>query len=700
MKLHSKRSHRPSANGLRRLGIALALSATTFGAQAAGLGRLNLMSGLGQPLRAEIEVTSLNRDDTGTLSARLAPAAAFGQAGIEYGASLSALRFSIQRRPNGQQYVLVTSNQQVNEPFLDLLVELTWASGRLVREYTVLLDPPETRAAQAAPAAAPVIAATTDTAPTIVRRTPRAAAPSTTASAEGGSTATPTRHATPTASSNGDYVVQSGDTAMSIARANKPEGVSLEQMLAALYRDNGRAFSGNVNRLMAGATLKMPDAATAQAIEGPEARRIVAQSSDFGSYRERVARNAAPAASTTAPGQQASGQLSSQVQDRAAPATSTDRLQLSRPDASRAATASTGGARSGPGAASSEELAAKDRELTETRTRLALLEKNVADLQELLKLKNQTLADLQKGAATKGPDAGAPASGTAPVVSPSASTAPAVTAAPPTPAATAPAAATPSTTPPTTTATTTATPAAAAPTPPVAAPPAPAPAPAKAAPAPVAKAPAAEPGFLDSLLDNTLLLVGLVVLALLVVGYAVFAARRRRMARFEDSIFVDNSVLRANSVFGTTGGQSVDTANSGFHSNFVPVAGALPEHNEVDPVAEADVYIAYGRDAQAEEILKEALRADPSRHAVRLKLLEIYAKRNDSKTFETMASELYAATGGQGEEWRQAAALGATIDPRNPLYTEAAGRRGRRSRSRRPPRAPCRSARASSMPRR
>ncbi|WP_308410624.1 FimV/HubP family polar landmark protein, partial [Janthinobacterium sp. AD80] len=96
-------------------------------------------------------------------------------------------------------------------------------------------------------------------------------------------------------------------------------------------------------------------------------------------------------------------------------------------------------------------------------------------------------------------------------------------------------------------------------------------------------------------------------------------------------------------------------------------AGAL-DGNEVDPVAEADVYIAYGRDGQAEDILKEALRIHPDRHAARLKLLEIYSARNDVRAFEDQASELYSLTRGQGEEWPQAAALGLALDPANPLY--------------------------------
>ena len=110
-------------------------------------------------------------------------------------------------------------------------------------------------------------------------------------------------------------------------------------------------------------------------------------------------------------------------------------------------------------------------------------------------------------------------------------------------------------------------------------------------------------------------------------------------------------------MFGSTGGQSVDTNNSVFNSNFAPSASQL-DANEVDPVAEADVYIAYGRDSQAEEILKEALRTQPDRHAVRLKLLEIYFARKDTKQFERLASELYGMTSGAGDEWAQAASYG------------------------------------------
>lgn len=90
--------------------------------------------------------------------------------------------------------------------------------------------------------------------------------------------------------------------------------------------------------------------------------------------------------------------------------------------------------------------------------------------------------------------------------------------------------------------------------------------------------------------------------------------------------------------------------------------------NEVDAVAEADVYIAYGRDEQAEEILLDALRAHPERHALRLKLLEIYAARSDKQKFGKLAADLYSRTGGYGEEWTQAMQMGQHRDPANLLF--------------------------------
>ncbi len=177
-----------------------------------------------------------------------------------------------------------------------------------------------------------------------------------------------------------------------------------------------------------------------------------------------------------------------------------------------------------------------------------------------------------------------------------------------------------------------------------------------------------EPSLMDELLGNTLYL-GLAALVLVLLGaYAVFAVRRKRKVESFESSIITGGDLKANSVFGNTGGQSVDTGNSSFQSDFSQVGPGAIDADEVDPVAEADVYMAYGRDAQAEEILKEALVKDPNRQTVRMKLLEIYGQRRDAKSFEATANDLRSATGGQGEQWNRAAALGLQVDPSNPLY--------------------------------
>jgi pilus assembly protein FimV len=172
--------------------------------------------------------------------------------------------------------------------------------------------------------------------------------------------------------------------------------------------------------------------------------------------------------------------------------------------------------------------------------------------------------------------------------------------------------------------------------------------------------------FIDDLLGNPMAQGGAGVAGLLLAGYAVYAWRRKRSAQFENSIM---SVVPsdADSVLGSVGGRNVDTSSSSLQSDFGQ-GGAKASAEEIDPIAEADVYMAYGRDAQAEEILKDALSKDSSRQAIRVKLLEIYANRKDARAFEAAANALQSATGGRGAEWEKVAALGLSIDPGNPLY--------------------------------
>jgi pilus assembly protein FimV len=120
-----------------------------LGVLAAGLGKLTVLSGLGQPLRAEIEVVAVQRGEADTLAARIATPEAFREAGVDYGAVIPHVRATLQRRPEGRYVISLSTQQPVEEPFLDVLVELNWAAGRLVRQYTFLLDPAEYKGPQA-----------------------------------------------------------------------------------------------------------------------------------------------------------------------------------------------------------------------------------------------------------------------------------------------------------------------------------------------------------------------------------------------------------------------------------------------------------------------------------------------------------------------------------------------------------------------
>jgi pilus assembly protein FimV len=178
---------------------------------------------------------------------------------------------------------------------------------------------------------------------------------------------------------------------------------------------------------------------------------------------------------------------------------------------------------------------------------------------------------------------------------------------------------------------------------------------------------------MESLLENPLVLPGAGALVAGLGGLAFWRIRQRKKGTQVDSSFLE-SRLQPDSFFGASGGQRVDTADSGTSSgaasSMVYSPSQLDAAGDVDPVAEADVYLAYGRDLQAEEILKEAMRSNPSRVAIHAKLMEIYAKRRDAKAFEAVAKDAFNLTKGEGPEWDAGSALGRDLDPSNPLYAQ------------------------------
>jgi len=198
--------------------------------------------------------------------------------------------------------------------------------------------------------------------------------------------------------------------------------------------------------------------------------------------------------------------------------------------------------------------------------------------------------------------------------------------------------------------------------------------------APPKAAPAAETDIVDTViafLTDPVSGGGTAAVFLLLVGYTILQVRRKKAAQsstFQDSVLGAATGAGASSVFNNAAAQPAATpqaAVAAVDASEASVSGASVgggESDEVDPIAEADVYMAYGRDAQAEEILKESISKDPNRVAVHAKLLEIYAKRKDAKSFEQTALKLKGLTGSAGPEWDTAMALGHSIDPGNGLY--------------------------------
>ncbi|HEX7811912.1 MAG TPA: FimV/HubP family polar landmark protein [Burkholderiales bacterium] len=158
------------------------------------------------------------------------------------------------------------------------------------------------------------------------------------------------------------------------------------------------------------------------------------------------------------------------------------------------------------------------------------------------------------------------------------------------------------------------------------------------------------------------------VIALILIGaLAVRAVKRRRESKADSDDSGPAIVIAAPAAAAAYGGGAASSA---------PAAAASSDSDEVDPVKEAEIFLAYGRDAQAEELLKEALAANPNRQEVRVLLLQIYAKRKDAKSFETVAREVQQATGSSGPHWDQVVALGYQVDPSNPRYAAGQGSGG------------------------
>jgi FimV-like protein len=373
---------------------------------AAGLGRLTVNSARGQPLSAEIDLVAVKKEEKSSLTVRLASQNTFRRANVDYSPLLSTFKTNIETHSDGRPYVRIISSEPVAEPLLNMLVELNWSSGRLLREYTLLLPLQEQDGhPQAGPA--------TQTAPPAGAKAESAGGRPDPSMRRYGNSPVQDKSASVSKPDTAYGPVKPGDTLARIAKnIGLPAGVSFNQMLVALQRANRDAFFGNnMNQLKTGPILRIPDNSEIRTITPTEANQEVkVQTADWRRRRFEEVESTTEELNQMSAGKIERPAEVAPASDHAPPR---EILKLSRVEEAPNAAKNVGSNGEGNvhGKVSGKESNAQDQlhaieedaiakhgSLREAGERIALLEKNIEKLQHLLELRNPALADMQKRA--------------------------------------------------------------------------------------------------------------------------------------------------------------------------------------------------------------------------------------------------------------------------------------------------------------
>jgi pilus assembly protein FimV len=609
---------------------------------ALGLGDVRLHSALGERLRADIELLSVNQAEAEDIRVSLASQDTFDKVGLERSAVLMFLSFEVARDPAGNYSIKVTSREPVNEPFLDFLVEVNWKSGRVLREYTLLLDPPSSYRESATVVSTPS---------TVTAATPPPSAAATVPSvrAETGAAmrAAPAGPQSAADGAAGGLVygpVNANDTLWRIAEKMRPSSdITVQQMMLALLKANPYAFfDNNINRLKRGYVLRIDDPAILNALSRDEAAHEVArQTRAWQDYREGVAARA----------KQRSAVAAAVGSDPATVARSEPKLKLVTPEGKGVDSAAPNGSAGGKSPEQvSEELmlamesaAAQRKDNEALKSRLEALEGQLQDMEKIITLKDADLAALQlqlreQGKVVDLPSEQQPVSEVekaalvvgqddAPQEQPVAG----VTSERPVAGE-------------------------------------------EARPEPqqqVAKKPKPKPKVVappveepSLLADQVMLGVGGSVLLFILILLGLIIKRRRK-GSFQESILSGDtsSMMKASDEQGSETSFLSDLAISGMGPGTMH-----SDDGEVDPLTEADVFMAYGRNQQAEEVLRKAREKMPERVDIAAKLLELYYNTKERAKFEALAEEAVGSLQDDDELWGKVLAMGHELCPENVLF--------------------------------
>lgn len=635
---------------LRGMGIVITTWALALPGLAAALGAgdYELHSYLNEPLKLQVSLTDVGDLTEEQLRVGLASDADYQRAGLDREALHGELRFAVELRGDGTGVLTISTRQPVREPFLSFLVDYLWPSGRLLREYTVLLDPPSyaagfrapsvsapassAPAAQASQAPATTAPPASDTPATAVPRPPSAPT-------AGRSTESDSRPASPRRT----RTVRAQDTLWRIASESRPDSsVSVQQMMIVIQEMNPDAFiNGNLNLVREGAVLELPHEQEVREVSTREALTRVAE-------QNRQWRDMLQARGLAVPAQrQLDGTPRTVERGSGATAPAAGRVTLVTPDAAAGegsgAGSSTagraGGTASGDTASLENELAIRDegldqlrRENAELGSRLGELEQQLRTSEQILTLRNNQITRLQEElrrlqdergvtvseellapipaleepgeevAAEAGVVADEAAAGDADADGETASPAAVDRSRPAAPRAAiddAPARNTDTA------------------------------APVRPVPQPVSH----QPTLLEQLLGNPLLLGGIGVLAVLLLLLAVRSSRKKAAA-------AEDMELDAQAFADDDFGDDDDFLPALSDDEDEPPLMDEPAEPEQDPLEQAEVFIAYGQYPQALSHLRSAINAEPSRLDLKKRLLDVLAESNDTAGFQQEATKL------------------------------------------------------------
>lgn len=600
-------------------------------ASALGLGEVNLKSSLNQPLDAEIKLLQIRDLTKQEILIGLASRDDFERIGVDRPYFLSDLSFEVDINNASGPIVRVKSTKPVREPFLNFIIQAQWPSGKVLREYTVLLDLPVFADAPAQP----VAATQTQGAQRSAEKKPVAQAPKSDtrynprSSFDEGRASTNT--SAPSQAQSSAYAgvdvigpVKANQTLWEIAAQVRPDSsVSVQQTMLAIQRLNPDAFiNNNINLLKRGQILRVPDASQIKEFTRQEAVRSVAQ------------QNAAWSGKSSAGDVQLSGSKSytssSSNSDKAE-----GRLKLYSPeDSSDAASGRTSGSGSSSTEALENELAITleqlektERDNQEMRSKIESLEEQIQTMERLVEVSNADLRALELAAEKNLQDkkeSGEVNESVAPAETDVAESVTETTDMAEKPAD-------------------------------VVAPP-----PVKEVPKPEVVEAAnkpdpskvvrtqrkPEPSIVDMLMDN-ILFVALGVVAILG-AIVLFVRSRGKKDEFEEDDFLEQTTFEAPEANEEDLLSLGDIDTGETESEFEQLEEEAPEEEVSaeaetgDAAAEADIYIAYGKYDQAEEMLVTALEKEPRNIEARLKLLEVYASQNDVHKFDPHFAVIYA----------------------------------------------------------